>query len=277
MSVSRKATIASISSELSWGRDAERLDDRAVEFVDGKHVAAAAIQLDHLAQREHVAVVKVRRGERHVAERRDFERALDPKALVHDGAIELGDRSAAGKSRRVNESGPNASVAPTPRSLSVGRTPMLLKPLSMTLPSRLRTGPFGGEATRRTEASVSSCARGSSSSGCVGGAAGAVVEEMGTEEGEPADVVRRLIRPGVQGRVGRRGVLTAKAVPGRVVGDERCLVELDRNPEEEREVVLDQRELVFGKVIVLRRVLSTRVLVPSAFTRISFLESHHLS
>ncbi len=85
-----------------------------------------------------------------------------------------------------------------------------------------------------------------------GGAAGAIIEEMGAEEGEPADVFRRLIRPGVQGRVGRRGVLTAKAVPRRVVGDERCLVELDGNPEEEREVVLDQRELIFGKVIVLR-------------------------
>ena len=38
----------------------------------------------------------------------------------------------------------------------MGRTPMLLKPLSMTLPSRLRTGPLTAAAMRRTEASVSS-------------------------------------------------------------------------------------------------------------------------
>src|SRR5580765_8367367 len=84
-----------------------------------------------------------------------------------------------------------------------------------------------------------------------GGDAGAVVEEMGAEEGEPANVCRRLIRPRVQGRVGRRGVLTTKAVPRRIIGDERCLVELDGNSKEEREVVLDQRELIFGKVIVI--------------------------
>ena len=86
-----------------------------------------------------------------------------------------------------------------------------------------------------------------------GGGAGAVIEEMGAEEGEPADVFRRLIRPGVQGRVGRRGVLTTKAIPRRIIGDERCLVELDGNPEERaRSRMLDQRELIFGKVIVLR-------------------------
>src|SRR5262245_20801383 len=83
-----------------------------------------------------------------------------------------------------------------------------------------------------------------------GGDAGAVVEEMGAEEREPADVFRRLIRPGVQGRVGRRGVVTTKAIPRSIIGDERCLVELDGNSEEEREVVLDQCELIFGKVIV---------------------------
>src|SRR5919197_1055964 len=45
---------------------------------------------------EHVTIVEVRRGERHVAERRDFERALHPKAFVNDGAIErLADRGAA--------------------------------------------------------------------------------------------------------------------------------------------------------------------------------------
>src|SRR3954469_22731789 len=84
-----------------------------------------------------------------------------------------------------------------------------------------------------------------------GGGAGAVVEEMGAEEREPADMLWRLIRPGVQGRVGGRGVITAKAIPRRIIGDERCLVELDGNPEEEREIVLDQRELIFGKVIVV--------------------------
>ena len=70
-----------------------------------------------------------------------------------------------------------------------------------------------------------------------GGDAGAVIEKMGAEEGEPADVFRRLIRPGVQSRVGRRGVLTTEAIPGRIIGDERCLVKLDGNPEEEREIV----------------------------------------
>jgi hypothetical protein len=56
------------------------------------------IQLDHLTKREHVAIVEVRRGERHVAKRRDFERALHPKALVHEAPIEdLADRSAARK------------------------------------------------------------------------------------------------------------------------------------------------------------------------------------
>src|SRR5690348_8352667 len=79
------------------GRDAERLNDRAVEFVDGKHIATPAIQLDYLTKREHVAIVKVRCGERHIAEGRNFERALHAKALVHDGAIEhLAYRSAAG-------------------------------------------------------------------------------------------------------------------------------------------------------------------------------------
>src|SRR6476620_9487791 len=75
------------------GRDAQRLDDRAVEFVDGKHIAAPAIEFDPLPKREHSSIVKVRRSERHVANRRDFERALNPKALVHDRAIEyLADR-----------------------------------------------------------------------------------------------------------------------------------------------------------------------------------------
>src|ERR1044072_3555902 len=81
--------------------------------------------------------------------------------------------------------------------------------------------------------------------------AGAVIEEISAEEGEAADLIRRLIRPGGQGRVGRRGVVTTKAIPRRIIGDERCLVELDGNPEEEREVVLDQRELIFGKIIVV--------------------------
>src|SRR5262245_56787314 len=67
-----------------WSGDAKQLDDRAVEFVDGKHVAAPGIQLDHLTKRQHVAIVEVRRGERHVAERRDFERTLYTKALVHN-------------------------------------------------------------------------------------------------------------------------------------------------------------------------------------------------
>src|SRR6478735_4493653 len=84
-----------------------------------------------------------------------------------------------------------------------------------------------------------------------GGGASAVIEEMGAEKGQPANVFRSLIRPGVQGRVGRRWVVTTKAIPRRIIGDERCLVELDGNPEEEREVVLDQSELVFGKVIVV--------------------------
>src|SRR6188474_2654106 len=80
------------------GRDAQRLDDRAVELVDGKHIATPAIQFDHLTKRERVAIVEIRRGERYVAERRDFERALNPKALVDDGAIEyLADRSAVRK------------------------------------------------------------------------------------------------------------------------------------------------------------------------------------
>src|SRR5689334_13564612 len=80
------------------GWDAQRLDDRAVEFVDGKHTAAPAIELDHLPKRERVAIVEVRRSERHVAERRDFKRALNPKALVHDRAIEyLADRGAVRK------------------------------------------------------------------------------------------------------------------------------------------------------------------------------------
>src|SRR5262249_212916 len=84
-----------------------------------------------------------------------------------------------------------------------------------------------------------------------GGDASAVIEKMGTEEGEPADLIRRLIRPGVQGRVVRRRMLTTKAIPRRIIGDERCLVELNGNSKEEREVVLDQRELIVGKVIIV--------------------------
>src|SRR6476469_5268583 len=80
------------------GRDAERLDDRTLEFVDGRYVAPASIQLDYLTKCEHVAIVKVRRGERYVAERRNFKRALHTKALVHDGAIKcLADGSAVRK------------------------------------------------------------------------------------------------------------------------------------------------------------------------------------
>ena len=63
---------------------------------------------------------------------------------------------APGNSRRANESGPNASFPPTPRSSLVWRTPMLLKPLSITLPSRFRTGPFAAPLIRLTDASVSS-------------------------------------------------------------------------------------------------------------------------
>ena len=46
-------------------------------------------------------------------------------------------------------------------------------------------------------------------------------------------------------------MLPTKTIPGRIIRDERCFVELDSNPEEEREVVLYQRELIFRKVIVV--------------------------
>src|ERR1043166_441702 len=61
-----------------------------------------------------------------------------------------------GKRRDACDNGPNASLAPTPGSSSVGRTPILLNPLSMMLPSRLRTGPLVAVVIRRVEASVSS-------------------------------------------------------------------------------------------------------------------------
>ncbi len=68
-------------------------------------------------------------------------------------------------------------------------------------------------------------------------------------------------------------MLAAEAVPRRVVGDERRLVELDRDPEEEREVVLDQRVLVRRAGCRRTRRCSSppAVLDPSAFTRMSLL------
>ena len=61
----------------------------------------------------------------------------------------------------------------------------------------------------------------------------AVIEETGAEKCEATDVVGILVCPGIQSGVGRRGVRSAEAIPGRVVRDKRRLVELDGKPEEE--------------------------------------------
>ena len=266
MSASRNAT-SGVDLVGGQGGQAQRLDRRAVERGQRRHVAAAAVELDHLAQRARVAVVEVRRGQRHVAQRRDLERAVDAEALGHGGAVERGRRRRRGTGGGVNESGPNASRAPTPRSSSVGRTPMLLKPLSMTLPSRLRTGPFTAAATRRTEASVSSvCSWQFEQRRFVG-------PRVRSLNRCAPNSARRLmwlgadVGPRVQRRVGRRRMLAAEAVPRRVVGDERRLVELHREAEEEREVVLDQRVLVASSGSLSARVDELASCRP-AFTRI---------
>ena len=79
----------------------------------------------------------------------------------------------------------------------MGRMPMLLKPLSMTLPSRLRTGPLSAATMRRTEASGQLVLLVTVRAADVLGAAGAVVKEVGAEESEPADVAGSQIGPGV--------------------------------------------------------------------------------
>ncbi len=56
---------------------------------------------------------------------------------------------------------------------------------------------------------------------------------------------------GFKAGIGGGRVLATEAVPRRVVGDERGLVELHRDAEEEREVVLDQGVLVLAQSLVL--------------------------
>ena len=167
---SRKATMASFRRKPDWGGRAARWACRRLR--DRRHVAAAAIELHDLAQRQGVAVVEVRSGQRDVAQRGDLERALDAETLGHGRAIE-GGRQRVREEALPCESGPKASLAPAPKSSSVGRRPMLLKPLSMTLPSRLRTGPLTAELIRRTDASVSWRSRGNwCSAGCSGRGSG---------------------------------------------------------------------------------------------------------
>src|SRR5262245_15955630 len=74
---------------------------------------------------------------------------------------------------------------------------------------------------------------------------------MGAEECETTDMVRIVVRPGIQSGVGGRGMRSAEAIPRRVVRDKRRLVQLDRKPEEQREVVLNERVIVRAKIVVV--------------------------
>src|SRR5262245_38817278 len=75
-----------------------------------------------------------------------------------------------------------------------------------------------------------------------------VVEEVCAEERETADVVRANVGAGVQGRVIGARVRTTEPIPWCIVGNERRFVELDRDTEEEAEIVLDERVLVLFAV-----------------------------
>ena len=84
----------------------------------------------------------------------------------------------------------------------------------------------------------------------VRGTARAVVEQMRPEQRQPADVGRAGVEPWIQIGIGRGRILASKPVPRCVVRYQRRFVDLHRQPEEQREVVLNQRVLVGCRIIV---------------------------
>src|SRR5690242_18223174 len=74
------------------GRHAHRLDRSSVEGGDRSDIPSAAIKLDHLSQSKCVAVVKVRRGESYISQRRDLECALHAEAFGNCRTVEIGGR-----------------------------------------------------------------------------------------------------------------------------------------------------------------------------------------
>ena len=134
--------------------------------------------------------MEVRRRERHVAERRDLERALDAEALGHRGAVESRRGGAPGKSRR-RERERTERVARADAEVVVGRPDAdVVEALVDDVAVAVAHRPVDG---RRDPAD-----RGVGQLGLlvavraadVRRPAGAVVEQMRAEEREPADVIR---------------------------------------------------------------------------------------
>ncbi len=109
------------------------------------------------------------------------------------------------------------------------------------------------------------------------GPARAVIEEMGAEQREPADVVRRRIasrgsRPG-RSPLGARGGSDPKAYRRRRASPRRAA---PRSRRRARSCTGSARTHFRRRLSSSAVFYATRVLVPSAFTRMSLLDRHHL-
>src|SRR5436309_761643 len=226
-------------------RPAIRLADEAADAVDGGvgvcsvglvEIAAPRVELHHLVESEHGAVVHVGSAQLDVAEGRRLERAVDGE---HVGRADRWQRILDGRDLRDAEpeeitpgegerdtggvraahaeilgGRPHADVeeAAVVEGVRPGRRLPLL--------DRLHAGAEVVRARRgERRARV---------------ALGALTAPF--EGGEPV-VLRR----------GQGGAPQLDAIEEAVVGDEGGLVELDRQPEEEREVLLHHRELAGGE------------------------------
>ena len=107
------------------------------------------------------------------------------------------------------------------------------------LPSRLRTGPFTAAVTRRTEASVSSACSWQFEQRMFVGPRVRSLNRCAPKSASRLMWFGLVFVQGFSAGSVAVGVLAAEAVPRRVVGDQRRLVQLDREAEEEGEVVLD--------------------------------------
>src|SRR4029453_19583070 len=96
------------------------LDQRAIrELSDGCDVAAAAVQQHGVAQGADVPVVKVRRGQCDVEQRRDLERPFHAESFRDGGPVECGWQSTWKKAPRQRER-PERLLPPPPAILAAG-------------------------------------------------------------------------------------------------------------------------------------------------------------
>ena len=179
--------------------------EHAALLVVGE-VAVAVVEVDDLAQRHLAAVVEVRRGQRDVAQLGHLERAAH-LVVRRAGPARLRQRVAErveAAEARVARGRPDADVEEpgVDRPAAVGRCQADRRDVR-----RGRVRQAGAEVAGRAPARAA--------------------EDVEAGLGRGAE---------------RGGVAREEPVGGRLVGDERRLVGLDREPPEEREVELHERE-----------------------------------